>query len=234
MARLTTCPDCAAPVSRKAASCPRCGCPLRKMAKQYSCLSGCFTLGLLVFVLAVLVRLLSPVGQNHPPEEPSNNAAFASTVMLARIEETFQKRGMPITTRQAIFRALCFAELRAQWEANRLYPMRDHLQENTRYHDEMTPKYEKVVYDEYHLTKADADLIDTEAHIREWPLPVNSPYFLAEMARGMNVEVYANRGDYTYHRKACPFLDKARPIVSLSLYKAISNQEGKPCAYCAP
>ncbi len=157
-----------------------------------------------------------------------------SEATLGKIEETFKKRGMPLTTRQAIYRALCLAEARAQWEADRLYPMIDHWQENMRYYDGMAPKYEKPIYDKYHLTEDENLLISTEAIIRKWRLPEKSALDHSQLARGMKVEVYANRGDHTYHRKGCALLDKERPIVSLSLYEATSNRTGRPCNSCAP
>jgi hypothetical protein len=243
MARFARCRDCGAAVSKKASACPKCGCPLKK---RLGCISGCFTILLVAFILAVLIGLLLPMRPTPLPQAPNVEAGKAhaeandqtgqaeNDATLAKIEETFKKRGIPLLLRLEIFQLLCLAEDRAQWEADRLYPMIDHFQENMRYHDEMTPKYEKPINDKYHLTEDENTLIATEANIRKWPLPQKSALDLPQLARGMKVTVYANRGDHTYHRKVCALLDGGRPTVSMSLYEAISNLTEKPCHVCAP
>ncbi len=90
---------------------------------------------------------------------------------LSRIEEAFKKTGISQAKREEIFRALCLAELRAQREADQRFPLQDNPQENLRYHDTMTPKYERAVYEKYGITTDQADLISLEAHYRKWPLP---------------------------------------------------------------
>jgi hypothetical protein len=271
MARLTTCPDCGAAVSKRAATCARCGCPLKKVTKKRGCLSGCATIGLISFTLALLIGLLLPMRPNPLPEPPAlganngqsaesplnaalrsegprNDAGIAkpatetnahtsqveNNAALARIEESFKKSNTTMTKRQSIFQALCMAESRAQWEADRLYAQPERWQENMRYHDEMTPKYEKQVREEYHISEDEADVIATEANIRKWPLPQNSSMEITLWARGMKVLVYANRGDYTYHRNGCPLLDVGKPVVSVSLSEAIAKRTAKPCPNCSP
>ena len=71
MARLTSCRDCGAAVSKKAAACPRCGCPLKK---RLGCLGGCFAILLVSFILAVLIGLLSPMRPTPLPEAPNVEA----------------------------------------------------------------------------------------------------------------------------------------------------------------
>ncbi|MGO8897598.1 MAG: hypothetical protein ACLQU5_04525 [Isosphaeraceae bacterium] len=90
---------------------------------------------------------------------------------LSRIEEAFKNTGISQAKREEIFRALCLAELRAQREADQRFPLQDNPQENLRYHDTMTPKYERAVYEKYGITTDQADLISLEAHYRKWPLP---------------------------------------------------------------
>ncbi len=58
MANLAPCPDCGAPVSKRAPSWPRCGCPLKK-AKKRGFLGGCATVVLVSFALAIVVGLLT-------------------------------------------------------------------------------------------------------------------------------------------------------------------------------
>ena len=61
MARLTTCPDRSAAISEQAVNCLRCGRPLKKVAKKRAgCLSGCATIGLISFALALLIGLVLP------------------------------------------------------------------------------------------------------------------------------------------------------------------------------
>lgn len=93
---------------------------------------------------------------------------------LARIEEAFKPQGISVSTRQAIFRDLCLAELKAQREADRLYPLPEQWQANMRHHDQMTSKYEEQVRQRYGLTKAQVDMIALEAGIRRWPVPSGS------------------------------------------------------------
>lgn len=94
--------------------------------------------------------------------------------ILRRIEETFKKLDMRITMRQGIFRDLCLAERKAIREADRLYPLPEHWRANMRYHDEMTPKYEKLVRQKYRLSKEQEEMIALEAAIRRWPVPKDS------------------------------------------------------------
>ena len=70
MARLTTCRDCGATVSKKAATCPRCGRLLSKPAKQYGCFSGCLMVGLVVFV-AIIGLSIFDGGNNRPAVNPA-------------------------------------------------------------------------------------------------------------------------------------------------------------------
>jgi hypothetical protein len=268
---LTTCPDCSAAVSKQAVTCPRCGRPLKKMAKKGGCISGCATIGLISFILALLIGLLLPMRPKPVPEPPAlrankgqsaesplnialrsevprNDAGIAepasetnvdtrqgeNNAALARIEESFKKSNTTITKRQSIFQALCMAESRAQWEADRLYAQPERWQENMRYHDEMTPKYEKQVREEYRISEDEAEMIAAEANVRKWLLPKKSSMDIAMWARGMKLVVYANRGDYTYHRSGCPLLEAQRPIVSLSFSEAIAKRNAKPCPSCSP
>ena len=60
MARLTTRPDRSAAISEQAVNCLRCGRPLKKVAKRAGCLSGCATIGLISFALALLIGLVLP------------------------------------------------------------------------------------------------------------------------------------------------------------------------------
>ena len=90
---------------------------------------------------------------------------------LSRIEGAFKNTGISQAKREEIFRALCLAELRAQREADQRFPLQDNPQENLRYHDAMTPKYQRAVYEKYGITMDQADLISLEANYRKWPLP---------------------------------------------------------------
>jgi hypothetical protein len=88
---------------------------------------------------------------------------------LSRIERAFANTGISQSKREEIFRALCDAEMRAIREGQRLYPMEERWEENLRYHDRMTEKYEKQVYEKYHINERQADMISLEAFLRHWP-----------------------------------------------------------------
>ncbi len=105
-------------------------------------------------------------GNGQVGVEQDKNAAE-----LSRIEEAFKNTGISQAKREEILRALCLAELRAQREADQRFPLQDNPQENLRYHDTMTPKYERAVYKKYGITMDQADLISLEANYRKWPLP---------------------------------------------------------------
>lgn len=83
MARLKSCPDCGADVSKKAYACPKCG---RVLRKKVGCLGKVFRLVLLLFVVIFIVALFAPkrpVGDQPamirrgpvPPEGPFERVA---------------------------------------------------------------------------------------------------------------------------------------------------------------
>jgi hypothetical protein len=90
---------------------------------------------------------------------------------LTRIEEAFKRTGISRAKREAIFRELCLAELRAIREADKRYPLPEFWRENLQYHDTMTPKYERQVHKKYHINEHLADLMSLEAFLLKWPLP---------------------------------------------------------------
>lgn len=57
MARLKSCPDCGAEVSKKAMACPKCG---RVLRKKVGCLGKVFRLVLLLFVVIFVAALFAP------------------------------------------------------------------------------------------------------------------------------------------------------------------------------
>ena len=114
------------------------------------------------------------------------------------------------------------AEMRARWEADRLYSPLDEAQKNLSHGDELTNKYEQQVLEKYHLSREQADKMCAEAHpaLGNWPTPARSSADIEEWAKDISVTVYWNEGSLTCHRPGCELLRRDKAFTSSSLDQA--------------
>lgn len=158
---------------------------------------------------------------------------------LDRIADDLEKTGFSLAERKQIFRALCVAELRARWEADRLYPLSESPTENQGYAERMIPKYEDQVREKYRLSARSEELIVAEAAIRRWPTPGRSSVDAGEWVKGLGEmgvapKVYKKRGEPVYHRDGCPLLGDTRKALRMTLREAAAHEDWSACKNCDP
>jgi hypothetical protein len=168
------------------------------------------------------------------PAVVSNERIEKTDPVATKADQSLTASGPSLTKRKDLHRELCLADMRAIWEADRLYPLPDRWREHGDYVEKMTDKYERAIFESYGVPLDLRHVMTAEAAVGQWPQPGRESLDLKQLARGLNITLYAVRGEYTYHRAGCSFLSDGKPIVSFPLYQAISKQGSKPCPLCTP
>jgi hypothetical protein len=183
MAKLTTCPDCRAAVSTRAAACPACGRPMRKAARHY----GCGTIFLVLLAIGFLAVAFSGGGNRggrpaspapRPPVAPPTGPPIARQPAPGGLSES---------ERRAIYADLHRAGMLATYLAGREVPF-DSLSTDPTKAGRMLEARKKI-YDEEHaknraevaaahgVDEATMEAINSEGDRARWPLPkVPNPY----------------------------------------------------------
>jgi hypothetical protein len=145
-----------------------------------------------------------------------------------------ERLGLPLSRRQAIFRAWVAAESRAMWEANRLYRPIDQWRELQHYITDAQERYRGWVLAKEGLTRPQLDLIMKEAFIDNWPIPPYPSIDIGRVAQDLHVDVMRVRGEPEYHRPECRLLVGKPHVYRDSLYRAVSDTSARPCFSCQP